>query len=345
MMAVHMSLLGLLLAAMVVVVYTPAVSNCDAVNHVAAATMAARHRMSVAVLDFGEGGEATAGGRAARHLAMRLAASATTTTTTTSTASILAVSVIDPAQSRAAARGIGYQVGMLNMTLAEARDLGAAIGCDFYITGEAQTLRRSPSANPVYIEAYASIFIVERRTGKLIMWDHLSKHAPTPEKAEQMLFAELDNRSRVYLAALEEQRKEEERRKEEEAAAAQHRPLPADRIIIEDAPDGRDTSAAQSSTVRPPQPFRRLRPAYPATAAAVEAEATVDIAVEITADGEVSEAEIVRWAGFGLDEAVIRTVRQLHFRPALRDGLPVPARVLLRYNFRRPSTGAHTPKL
>jgi outer membrane biosynthesis protein TonB len=45
----------------------------------------------------------------------------------------------------------------------------------------------------------------------------------------------------------------------------------------------------------------------------------------------------VRWAGYGLNEAVIATVRQLHFRPALRDGQPVPIRVLLRYNFRRPA--------
>jgi outer membrane biosynthesis protein TonB len=47
--------------------------------------------------------------------------------------------------------------------------------------------------------------------------------------------------------------------------------------------------------------------------------------------------EVVRWAGFGLDEAALSTVRQLHFAPARRDGTAVPMRVLLRYNFRRPA--------
>ena len=45
---------------------------------------------------------------------------------------------------------------------------------------------------------------------------------------------------------------------------------------------------------------------------------------------------VVRWAGFGLDEEVVATVRRMHFRPAQREGEPVPVRVLLRYNFRKP---------
>jgi outer membrane biosynthesis protein TonB len=45
---------------------------------------------------------------------------------------------------------------------------------------------------------------------------------------------------------------------------------------------------------------------------------------------------VVRWAGFGLDEEVVSTVRRMHFRPAAREGGPVAVRVLLRYNFRKP---------
>ncbi|HYO92126.1 MAG TPA: energy transducer TonB, partial [Pyrinomonadaceae bacterium] len=81
---------------------------------------------------------------------------------------------------------------------------------------------------------------------------------------------------------------------------------------------------------------RRLRPSYPETARQAEAEATVDVEVDIGADGEVSKVEVVRWAGFGLDEATMSTVRQMHFRPAMRDDEPIPMRVLLRYNFRKP---------
>src|SRR5919205_1422782 len=67
------------------------------------------------------------------------------------------LAVLDRGLSRAAARGVGY-AGSLNMTLAEARTLGAAVGCDFFVAGDAQTLRRSSSARPVYYEAYATLF-------------------------------------------------------------------------------------------------------------------------------------------------------------------------------------------
>ena len=58
--------------------------------------------------------------------------------------------------------------------------------------------------------------------------------------------------------------------------------------------------------------------------------------VDLDEKGEVTRVEIARWAGFGLDEATIETVRQLHFFPAMRNGTPIPLRVLLRYNFRKP---------
>src|ERR1700730_14850485 len=59
--------------------------------------------------------------------------------------------VMDRDQARAAALGAGYQ-GSLNMSLQEARDLASAIGCDFFFTGDAQTLRRAPSEGPAYFE-------------------------------------------------------------------------------------------------------------------------------------------------------------------------------------------------
>ena len=104
--------------------------------------------------------------------------------------------------------------------------------------------------------------------------------------------------------------------------------------LIEEAPD--DEKAAEVQGIRLPRPYRRLRPEYPQTAARAEAEATVDLVVDVGADGEVSEVQIVRWAGFGLDESAVATVRKLHFFPAMKNGTPIPMRVLLRYNFRKP---------
>src|SRR5215207_2580529 len=60
--------------------------------------------------------------------------------------------VADPDLSRAAARGIGY-AGSLNLTVSEARDLGAALATEFFVIGDAQTLRRSSFKSPVYYES------------------------------------------------------------------------------------------------------------------------------------------------------------------------------------------------
>jgi TonB family protein len=104
--------------------------------------------------------------------------------------------------------------------------------------------------------------------------------------------------------------------------------------VIEEAPD--DEKVAEAQGLRLPRPYRRLRPEYPRSAARAEAEATVDVLVAIGADGEVSDVQIARWAGFGLDEATVATVRQMHFFPAMKNGTAIPLRVLLRYNFRKP---------
>jgi TonB family protein len=272
-------------------------------------------RVRLAVLDFG-------GSETGRSVASKLALLLSSNND---------FSLIDRDESLVAARGAGY-TGSLNMTLQEARDLGAAIGTDFFITGDAQTLRRSSSARPSYYEAYASIFIVSARTGRLVMWDRISFEEATSDEASKALLKELKESAARYaqtIRAAEELERNERAQLIERAGAASQTP------VVEDAPD--DEAAAAREGLRLPQPYRRLRPAYPDSAARAEAEATVDVQIELDTEGEVSRVEVVRWAGFGLDEAAVNTVRQLHFRPAMRNGVPVPMRVLLRYNFRKPA--------
>lgn len=235
------------------------------------------------------------------------------------------VALLDRGMSRAAARGAGY-VGSLNLTLAEARSLGSSIGCDFYVTGDAQTIRRSSSARPVYFESYASIFVVSTRTGRLVLWDRPSAEGQSAAEAELTMLAGLDARAARYAAAIVAAFEREER---ERFSAETF----DDSIAVIDLASETDARA----DLREPAPYRRLRPAYPDTASSAEAEATVDAAVEIGADGMVGRVEIVRWAGFGLDDEVTSTIRAMSFRPAMRDGEPVAVRVLLRYNFRRPA--------
>ena len=80
-------------------------------------------------------------------------------------------------------------------------------------------------------------------------------------------------------------------------------------------------------------PYKRIKPEYTRTAYLYDAKGTVDISVDIDRHGTVNRTEIVRWAGFGLDEAVIAAVMQMSWRPAERGGKTLPMRVLLRYNF------------
>jgi TonB family protein len=271
-------------------------------------------RARVAVLDLGE---TEAGRRAADELSAALAKRPH-------------FDLVNRTQSRAAARGVGY-AGSLNLTLADARDLGAAIDCDFYFTGEAQTLRRSSTSRPDYFESYASLFLVSAETGRLLLWEHFAAESAAPGEAERSLLTELRTRSARYVEVIGKARAEE---RSERLLAAREREVEG---AFEDVPDEGSPAAAN---FRAPQPYRSLRPAYPAEAARALAEAIVDALVEVDAAGEVKDIEIVRWAGYGLNEAVIATVRQLHFRPASRDGRAVPVRVLLRYNFRRPKEEA-----
>jgi outer membrane biosynthesis protein TonB len=60
--------------------------------------------------------------------------------------------------------------------------------------------------------------------------------------------------------------------------------------LIEEAPE--DEKAAEVQGIRAPRPYRRLRPEYPTDAARAEAEATVDVAVDVGADGEVGEYKL-----------------------------------------------------
>ena len=233
------------------------------------------------------------------------------------------VILIDQDLAAAAARGNGYQ-GSLNLSTQEARDIGAAIGCDFFIIGDAQTVARSPSNNANYFESYASIYIVSARTGRLILWERPSEKGNTSDEAEKALLQSLtvtDTPGRYgtwILGAAEDEARER---------IANVESPPATIEVMSDEDSGKGDT-------REPRPYRRLKPAYPQAAAQAEIEATVDVLVDVDARGEIKHMEIARWAGYGLDKSVTDTVKQMHFFPAMRDGAAIPMRVLLRYNFR-----------
>lgn len=236
------------------------------------------------------------------------------------------LTIVDRDQAMAAAKGVGYR-GSLNLSLQEARDLGSAIGCDFFVLGEADTLRRSPSNIPSYFEAYVSIFIVSARTGRLVWWEKPTANRETESTAEKALIDQLSGDAvGHYIDAMTKASLDEST----ERALAVEQPATVIEAMSDDAGESHDGT-------RPPRPFRRLKPPYPEAAAHAQLEAVVDVLVDVDEKGEVGRAEIARWAGYGLDESVITTVKQLHFFPAMRNGRAIPMRILLRYNFRKPT--------
>lgn len=234
--------------------------------------------------------------------------------------------VADADLTRAAATGGAYS-GSLNLTVSEARDLGAVLGTEYYVLGDAQTVRRSSSAKAAYYESYCSIFVVSSRTGRLVMWTRPSVDGNESASAEEAMSEFLDGEVSYQIAIAIRRAREDEQNQRTLI-------VPASEPLIEDAPDDEKTAEVQG--LRMPRPYRRMRPAYPETAALADAEATVDVLVDVRADGEVSDVRIARWGGFGLDESTVATVRQMHFFPAMKNGNPIPMRVLLRYNFRKP---------
>lgn len=237
------------------------------------------------------------------------------------------LAVSDADLTRAAAKGVGYS-GSLNLSVNEARDLGAALASELYVIGDAQTLRRSSSTKPEYYESYCSLFLVSARSGRLVLWDRPSFQNDQAANAEEQLSQQLSSDETIGRLVTAIRRAHEEQRLQRTIIESNSEPL------IEEAPE--DEKAAEVQGLRLPRPYRRLRPAYPESAALADAEATVDVLVDVRADGEVGEVQIARWAGFGLDEITVATVRQMHFFPAMKNGNPIPMRVLLRYNFRKP---------
>lgn len=271
--------------------------------------IAQTNAVSVALLDFGDSGIAkTVGDR----LSLRLTRES--------------LSVLDRDLTRAAARGVGYE-GSLNLSRREARNLGDALGSEFFVLGDAQSIKRSPSTGDPYFESYASIFVVSARTGNLVNWSRPSFRAPTSEAAENLLLAEISGSEVARGVAILI-------RRAQEAEMQQRNIVASSEPIIEVAPDDEKEAGPQAFSL--PKPFRRLKPAYTDEAAHAEAEGTVDVLVDVDERGEVQNAQIERWAGFGLDQSTLDTVRQLHFFPAMREGKPIAMRVLLRYNFRKP---------
>lgn len=87
-----------------------------------------------------------------------------------------------------------------------------------------------------------------------------------------------------------------------------------------------------------PVPARTTTPVYPAQALF---DGVAIVEATVGSDGKLNDTTIIRSAP-GFDQAALDAARQWTFRPALRDGRPVPAFAYLIFGFRQPNTAAGT---
>jgi TonB family protein len=75
-------------------------------------------------------------------------------------------------------------------------------------------------------------------------------------------------------------------------------------------------------------------PPYSEEARKKKHQGTVGLQIVIGADGSVTDAVVVKPLGYGLDENAVKTVRTWKFKPAMRQGVPVPVRVFVEVTFK-----------
>jgi TonB family protein len=183
----------------------------------------------------------------------------------------------------------------------------------------ADVLRRSSSQRPEYYEAYAAIFMVSTRTGRLVDWRLQSYEAASADEANKKLTAAIPDAAKDLQRSIVSKYSQE----------LNEAPPPQ-------IPEPPVPGSPEASAIRSPLPYRRVKPDYTPEASLYGIAATVEITVDLDADGRIIRTEITRWAGFGLDRSVETAVRGMNWRPADRNGKPMPMRFTLQYNFRKP---------
>ncbi|HEX4946543.1 MAG TPA: energy transducer TonB [Blastocatellia bacterium] len=223
--------------------------------------------------------------------------------------------LVEAEQMGVALKGAGYQ-GSLNLSLDEARALGLSIGCDYYFIGLAKVVRRLVAEQEFYFDVMMGAFLVETRSGKLRRFSFEQAQVSKENLANKQLTELAERIWRQSADVLKSPPQE-----------TPHDPL-AERYDL-------SSDEAVKLNIKPPQFYRRVKPEYNDTAEFAGITATIELQAVFQADGRIGAVEVIRWGGFGLDEASVATVRQLRFEPAKLNGRPVNVSAVVQYNFRK----------
>jgi TonB family protein len=94
------------------------------------------------------------------------------------------------------------------------------------------------------------------------------------------------------------------------------------------------TAAVCSAQSSPPRLHRKAEPEYSEEARQARLEGNVVLNVMVGTDGKVSDLQVLRGLGMGLDENAVAAVGAWQFDPATKHGEPVSVRAHIEVNFR-----------
>ena len=86
--------------------------------------------------------------------------------------------------------------------------------------------------------------------------------------------------------------------------------------------------------VSAPIPIYKPDPPYSEEARKAKYQGTVIVLIVIDAQGNVTDSRIVKPLGLGLDEKALETITTWKFKPGMRNGTPVPVRMMVEVSFR-----------
>jgi TonB family protein len=86
--------------------------------------------------------------------------------------------------------------------------------------------------------------------------------------------------------------------------------------------------------VSAPVPLKTVYPEFSDEARRAKYQGTCLISLIVDTEGKQRNIRVARKLGMGLDEKAIEAVSQFRFKPAMKDGVPVPVSLTIEVNFR-----------
>jgi TonB family protein len=83
-----------------------------------------------------------------------------------------------------------------------------------------------------------------------------------------------------------------------------------------------------------PKVIATANPTYTEAARAAKFQGVVVVQITVDNTGNIRDPKVIRGVGYGLDEKAIEAVQKWKFKPATRDGVPVPATLNVEVLFR-----------